>query len=259
MLLVCDIGNTNFKYGLYRGNKLIKYGIIKNSSLDFSEIDKLKFSEVAFSSVVPYINNKLKKHLKNNYSIFPFEVIRESKLNISIDYKSPETLGIDRICSAEGMMSKFILSEGIYSKNTFLISIDFGTATTINLIEPIGRFTGGLIAPGIELMFQSLNRNTANLPLASIVDFTSSIGMDTKSSIAAGIVASTIGLINYFCDAIRTNNKKSIINIFLTGGNARLIMPYLKYETFYYPDLVLFGVKKIFELNRKKNDKKRIS
>ena len=170
------------------------------------------------------------------------------KTNLTIDYKTPETLGIDRLCSAEGAFLLFKNSEKYknYKEGSYILSIDFGTATTINMIDYPGRFIGGLIAPGIDTMFESLKLRTSQLPLLSISNFVSTIGKDTKSSIASGIVTSVIGMIE------KTINNLSAQNVFvyLTGGNAKKIIPHLNFEFVYEEGLVLYGINALYEMNK---------
>ena len=175
------------------------------------------------SSVVPTTSKTLEEQLKK-INISPFFINSESKFNLKNEYKTPSTLGIDRICSAEGAFYLYQHSSNFKSKNysekDFILTIDFGTATTLNFVKYPGIFMGGIIAPGINMMFNSLLTNTAQLPSVQIDDYQNFIGADTNQSISSGIINSSIGLIERTIKHLKQNLNAEIINVFITGGNA---------------------------------------
>ncbi len=101
MVLTCDIGNTRIKAGIFADNILTEVFVCNNLQSLLEKIDSHHIREVAVSSVVPGKSEKLKKALDET-GILPFFISKDSIFNLSIDYESPETLGIDRVCSAEG-------------------------------------------------------------------------------------------------------------------------------------------------------------
>ena len=127
--------------------------------------------------------------------------------------------------------------------------MDFGTATTMNIILHPAKFIGGIIAPGLQLMSTSLHSKTAQLPLISVQDFHGDIGMTTKEAIASGVVNSTLGMIDRILKQLKLKYKSKKINIYLTGGNAEKIMPYLNFDYSFERNLVLYGIKNISDLN----------
>src|SRR5690606_9318905 len=147
---------------------------------------------------------------------------KNSSFNLKLNYDSLDTLGIDRICSCEGAFYLFRNSSEFqnYDEGTFLLTIDFGTATTINFIKYPGEFIGGIIFPGIKLMSSALNSNTAQLPLVEISDYKNLIGRTTRQSIASGILHSTLSLINETIVYLRKELNAEKIFVFITGGNA---------------------------------------
>lgn len=246
MLLACDIGNTRIKSAIFDNTKIIDFKIITTINELFASYKNSKITSAAFSSVVPERSKELTDQIKQNFDIFAFQIGHNSKFNLKIDYLTPETLGIDRICSAEGAFSLFKKLKN-YSKNDLIISIDFGTATTLNFVKFPGVFVGGIIAPGIELMSDSLNSYTAQLPEVSVSDYKKLIGRDTKESIASGVVNSTVGLIEK--SITEQKDKTKNIHIYVTGGNASKIIPYLKFKHRVVNELVLIGIKSIYEKN----------
>ena len=142
-------------------------------------------------------------------------------------------------------MNEKKLAEGLY-----LITIDMGTATTINIIKYPNEFIGGLIAPGISTMFKSLDQQTAQLPEIKINDYKSFIGDTTSSSIASGVVNSSIGLIEKSIESISKLDDFENVITYLTGGMAEAINKYLDTDVIYDRFLVLRGVKSVYELNK---------
>lgn len=252
MILACDVGNTNVKTAVFHGDKIEEIFSFDNLNTFFTYLEKLHPEEIAIASVVPSTTEKLTDFIKEKIGLKPLLINKDLNFNLTIDYDSIETLGIDRICSAEGAYKLFKNSNEFnnYAEGTYLITIDFGTATTINIIRYPGIFTGGLIAPGINMMFNSLSQNTAQLPRVNENDFRMLIGRDTKTSIASGVINSVAGMIEKTLKHLKDNHNAEYIKIFITGGNAEKIMPHLNNINFEYQKaLVLIGVKAIFEMN----------
>jgi len=247
MLLTLDIGNTNIKAGVFKGEDLEDHFII-------SDIVKLKLflkkhaiSSIAICSVVPEKTKLIVDDLSVSYNFKPFILNNECKFNLKIDYKTPATLGIDRICSAEGTYnyygSKLITG-------TYLLTRDFGTATTINIVKYPNIFAGGLIAPGIITMFKSLTTKTSQLPEITIENYNLIIGDDTNSSIASGVINSAVGLIEKVISYIKKIDDCSNLIIYVTGGMADKLQKFLSNKIIYDEFLVLRGIRSLYELNK---------
>jgi len=166
---------------------------------------------------------------------------------LKIDYKTPETLGIDRICSAEGA---FNLCGNSLITGTYLLTIDFGTATTINIVKYPNIFVGGLIAPGIITMFKSLTTKTSQLPEITIENYNLIIGDDTNSAIASGVINSAVGLIEKVINYIKKLDDYSNLIIYVTGGMADKLKKFLSNKIIYDEFLVLRGIRSLYELNK---------
>ncbi|HEX2963050.1 MAG TPA: type III pantothenate kinase [Ignavibacteriales bacterium] len=252
MILACDIGNSRIKFALYD-----KYGLreLKISSRGLLPLDwfrKSKIEHAAISSVVPSVTDELSEYFSKEFNLEPFVITHESAFNLQIDYETPHSLGIDRICSAEGAFALFKASpeSKSYSEKTFIVTIDLGTATTLNVVKYNGVFSGGIIMPGIMTMANSLKVNTAQLPEISIeLDYKGFIGKNTRSSIASGILNSTLSLIESSICRLKNEAGAEAVKLYTTGGNAPLIEKHLKYEHVMVEDLVLRGVKSVFERN----------
>jgi type III pantothenate kinase len=244
MLLACDIGNTKVKAGLFSKDKLLETYSFKGIEMLRGIYSQKNISSTGISSVVPEISDLFIKFLDANS--FRYHLVSSrSRFNLSIKYKTPETLGTDRICSAEGA---YALNRKM-KKDEILLSVDFGTATTINIIHYPGEFNGGVIAPGISMMAEALHSNTAQLPLAGFTEFDGMIGDSTKSSIASGLINSALGMIQRILDFLQNTYQSKKIKIFITGGNAEKFLPYIEFDFTYEKDLVLYGIKTITNLN----------
>ena len=247
MLIAIDIGNSRIKVGKFSDNKLTEFHSFKDLNDIFSFLKSNAKDNIAVSSVVPEKTKIISGEIEKITGKSPFIVTKDIKTNLTIDYKTPETLGIDRLCSVEGSFFLFKNSEKYkdYKEGIYIFSIDLGTATTINVIEYPGKFIGGLIAPGLDMMFDSLKQRTAQLPLLSTSDFVSTLGKDTKSSIASGVVTSLVGMIE---KTINTLSAKNVF-VYLTGGNAEKIIPHLSFDFVYDEGLVLYGVNSLWKTN----------
>ncbi|MEJ2615121.1 MAG: type III pantothenate kinase, partial [Ignavibacteriaceae bacterium] len=213
MLLTCDIGNSKIKSGFFKGNKLSSIKVFEDTGSLLKFISGKKITSAAVSSVVPGKLRIFKKEFNSRFNFKPAIIDRNSKFNLKIDYKTPETLGIDRLCSAEGAFYLYNINDR-YNKNIFIISVDFGTATTINIVRYNKIFTGGLILPGVNMMFKSLKNETAQLPVVKPSEYKGTIGNSTKSSIASGVISATTGAIKQTIDHIKQKNNKAVIKIF---------------------------------------------
>jgi type III pantothenate kinase len=243
MFLACDIGNTNIKSAFFRDDKISGFNSFKDTDSFLKYLGDKKFESAGISSVVPSINAVISKGIKKISGVKPYIIDKNSPFSINLNYQTLGTLGIDRICSAEGayrLIQK--KSPGFIIKNNYVLVIDFGTATTVNILKMPAEFIGGIILPGIEIMFGSLNKNTAQLPAAGEKDYKGIIGKSTKSSIASGIVSANAGIIERLQNYLKKNEKAGEIKIYITGGNAKKIVHHLDFEFVYERALVLMGV-----------------
>jgi type III pantothenate kinase len=247
MLLTLDIGNTNIKSALFEDDKLIEFIIYSDINKLVKYLSESKITEVAICSVNPP-NEKLLTENISAKSIKLFRASIQNKFNFQIKYETPETLGMDRVCSAAGAL-QIAIREKLISKNQYLMTIDFGTATTINVVNPQREFIGGLIEPGIFTMLKSLNEKTAQLPLPDLNDYKGLIGNSTNTSIISGVINTTVGMISETINYLSSISEQRIPLIFATGGNAKYILPYLKYKVLFEEALVLKGLKVVYNLN----------
>ncbi len=234
MFFLADIGNTRIKFANLKSLDDVPEVIFSNNQQDFH---KAVFSSspdlCVISSVVPLKTRELEMDLER--SGINFHVVSASSpFPFPVKYKTPWSLGSDRLVSVTGA---YALDTGL---SEFIVSIDFGTATTINILSRHEGFLGGVIAPGIEMMTHSLHEKTANLPLINLEGFENKIGDDTESSLRAGVLNSALGL----TDKV-TGMLKGSFSVFYTGGNAIFVKDYLPSEYFHIPDLQFYGLREL--------------
>lgn len=248
MLLTLDIGNTNIKSALFKDDILKEFIVHSETDKLVDYLNRTTFNEAAICSVNPRVEKALTDNISEKGSKL-FQASIQNKINFKISYETPETLGMDRVCSAAGAL-EIATKEKIITKNQYLITIDFGTATTINIVSPEGSFIGGLIAPGISTMLKSLNEKTAQLPLPELNNYEGLIGNSTNASIISGVITSTVGMIRETINQLSAASNQNMPIIFATGGNASYVLPHLKYKVLFEEALVLKGLKVIYDLNK---------
>ena len=210
MKLALDIGNTQIKLGIFEHLKLIHTECFQhddNQNINLNYIKKFKPTVSIISSVVPNLTDK---YVKNIYNILGLDSLIVNNENCHLDLKvhEPNTVGADRICNV-------IATIKIYNKPA--IVIDFGTATTYDVINKNGQFIGGIIAPGIKTSSQYLIEKAA---LLDYVDFEfpeKVIGKNTEDNIKSGIMFGAIDQIERMIKRINNETRQNN-NIILTGG-----------------------------------------
>ena len=253
-VLIGDIGNTITKICLVKINSLkIKKIIYFNSNKISSEsslkrelkkiIKKQSINKIAlFSSVVPKYQLILKKLLKKFYKV-KLKEIKESGINkiIKINIKNRKQVGSDRIANAVGAYKKY---------KTNCIVLDFGTATTFDVVSKNGIYNGGIIAPGVNLSIKSLSSSADQIPTFSIKKQKKIIGKNTIEALYSGFYWGYSGLINNIIVKIEKETKKKYKIIF-TGGYAELFKTSIVRSFTINRNITIEGIIEIFKKNKK--------
>jgi type III pantothenate kinase len=245
--LVGDIGNTLTKISILNKNfKIIKSFNIETNKLIKSNNLKLFFNKIMstktkkkilFSSVVPSIYKKIKVYLnKKKHKVFEIKELDFKKI-IKLNIKKTNQIGSDRIANAVG-------SYEYYKKNCLII--DFGTATTFDVVKSPGVYDGGVIAPGIKQSIISLNKSTALLPLLNLKSKSKSYGKNTKDALNAGFIWGYQGLINNIIKKITLSSKNNY-KVILTGGYAKLFKKYINKKCVIDDNVTIKGIITIFK------------
>ena len=242
MNLVIDIGNSRSKLAVFKDNQQVALAFYDNP-IGVDEVNKFLekhkgVKHVILSSVV--------NHSLNLAGIFPdfLEFKSDTPLPIENLYKTPETLGPDRLAVVVGANNKF--------PNENILVIDAGTCITYDFIDSQNRYLGGSISPGINMRFRALNNFTAKLPLLSPDKSWSSkkiTGATTDESILSGVLNGTLSEIKGIIEVYR--NKFPELKILLTGGDLVFFENELKNDIFADPTLILKGLNEILNYNVK--------
>lgn len=221
MLLTIDIGNTTTKFGVFENDDLIKSHIIptirsKSSDEIFESIGNelnYNFNGVIISTVVPELNQAFTKLSENHFNTNVIFVNHDFDFGFKINYNPPTNVGIDRLVAAFAAIEK-------YGKPC--IVCDFGTATTIDVVNSQNEYLGGIITAGMNLLADSLHQRTSKLPKIELRKPEKVIGNSTVSAIQSGVYFGYIGLVDglikRMIDELGENPK-----VVATGGLAQLI------------------------------------
>ena len=219
-ILTIDVGNTNIAICLFNKEKPIQFVKIRNTDITRTILQKYllikntknSFTNIIISSVVPSISELIINFLIANKIKFYLLKDLIKTLDMKINIKNKKKIGEDRIVNAYYAKKKYL-------KN--LIIIDFGTATTFDVIDSEGIYDGGIIAPGIDLSLKVLSEKTAKLPLVKFAKTKNIIGRDTKSAIQSGFFWGYVYMIQGLVKNI-SREKKNSFKIILTGGNCNI-------------------------------------
>lgn len=251
MLIAIDIGNTNVVIGLFDNEKLItswrlsskaartedEYWILLYALLETGKIELTKIHGGIISSVVPNLTLPFVKILKNYLHITPKIIDADLNLQLKLKVDNPKSVGADRICNCVAGFEKY---------GGPLVILDFGTATTFDVVTENYEFIGGIIAPGIEMTANILHRFAAKLPKVELKFPPAAIGSNTETNIQSGLMFGTVDLINGLLKRIEEQIKKEI-NVVATGGLSKIIVPHLDREMTIENDLTLFGLKIVYD------------
>ena len=262
MLLAIDCGNTNIVFGLFDGDDAQapshgewrietkagrtadEYTAWLSHLLSLQNQNLSHISAVIIASVVPAVTDQLRRFAEHNLSIAPL-IIGEGdvKLGVSVDIDMPSQVGADRLVNAHAAASFCELPA---------IILDFGTATTFDLIKKNNSYAGGVIAPGIRLSAHALSEAAARLPEIEIVPFGHDlpiIGRDTQAAMRAGIfwgyVAMIEGVISRIC-----KQEGQDLSVIATGGLAHLFAPHIAQIEHVDVSLTMRGLVQIYLLNK---------
>lgn len=251
MLLTIDIGNTNINLAVFEGDEPAakwrvatqnnrtadEYIALITQLMSNSKISDEKITDIIIGSVVPQVMIHINKMCKLLFDKDPLVIGEDIKPNIKITTDDPEQTGSDRIINAISALKKY---------KPPLVIIDFGTATTFDVIDENGSYSGGMIAPGINLSLHALHQFAAKLPSVSLVEKPNTIiGKNTKDAMRSGIYWGYIGLIEGSIQRISAELKTKPI-IIATGGLAPLFAESTDVIKHIEPDLTIMGLKEIY-------------
>ena len=257
MILVIDVGNTNMTLGVYEGQSLKatfrmmtktprtsdEYGVMIMQLLQNSGIGAADLEGSIVASVVPDVMHSLMGALVRYTKTRPMNVGPGVKTGIRIITEDPRAIGADRIVDAVAAYEQY---------GGPVLVLDFGTATTYDLITASGEFAAGITAPGIRISSEALWTQAAKLPNFEIRKPKSILAQETISSMQAGLVYGQIGQTEYIIRKVKEESRISKLKVVATGGLGRLIANETKAIDIYDSSLTLEGLRIIYKKNRRK-------
>ena len=250
MILTIDIGNTSITCGLYDDENLVKsFRMPSDVSLTVQDYGQLLSDNIGSSSlegaiigsVVEELNNRIQHAVLSLYGVMAVILSEKSVMPITLKLKNNSEIGADRI--ANGVRAFELCKKAV-------IVVDFGTATTFDIVNGKGEFIGGIIAPGLGTQFKSLGKATEKLPEMSVAEIENYIGNCTSDAILSGVIRGSACMIDGMLDNCEKemNEKPVIIG---TGGFCQVISKYMKRKfDIINPDLTLEGLRDLFLPNK---------
>ena len=234
MNLIIDIGNTTAKIAVFSGNELLEK-VSTDSKNIIETIKKLSKKYELVQGIISSVSTYDPSLMKENIRLKKIIVLdRKTRVPFENLYKSPETLGVDRIALASAAVAEYP------GKNVLVI--DAGTCITYDFVTIEGAYLGGAIAPGIDMRYKALNTFTARLPLLEKGSF-ELIGTNTASSIHSGILNGVFNEIEGVIEQYKAQYQT--LTVVLTGGDTNFLAKMLKSTIFANPNFLLVGLNSI--------------
>jgi type III pantothenate kinase len=254
LLVLVDVGNTNTVFGVYHGDEMVEsfrlstdrertadeYGSLLLPLFTRRGIDPTAAEAVVISSVVPPLHHTLDSMARRYFGQKPLFIEPGVRTGMPIRYDNPAEVGADRIVNAVAARERY---------GAPVIVVDFGTATTFDLVNAAGEYVGGIIAPGIMISAEALWAHASRLYRVDVRKPAELVGKNTVGAMQAGIYYGYIGLVDGILERLLAEIP-GVRNIIATGGQAPLIAAGSKYIREVDPDLTLAGLKLIYERNR---------
>ncbi len=256
-MLAIDIGNTNIHFGFWQNNSWAlswrartvpdkmpdEYAVLLRNFLSDADLGYRAISGVIIGSVVPALTPSFVELVENYIKQTPVVVTNQTPMGIKIAIDQPEQAGADRLVNAAAVVALY---------GAPAIVIDFGTATTFDVVSRDGAYSGGAIAPGIGIAHDALVSRTAKLHKIDLIPPPSPIGTNTIHAMQSGIFWGYVALVEGLVARIKTAMNDTDIKVIATGGLAPLFNQHTTVIDTIAPELTLDGLRVIYELNRKR-------
>ena len=255
MILTLDVGNSQIFGGVFDGDQLAirfrktsrpittsdELGLFLRAVLRENGADPSLIANVAICCVVPELLYSLRSCCRKYFEIDPFVLQPGARTGLKIRYRNPVEVGPDRIANAIGAAHLY--------PGRDLVVIDFGTATTLDVIGSNRDYMGGIILPGLRISMEALEKNTARLPTVEIVRPAELIGRSTVDSIQSGLYFGNRAMVRDLTREIAADTFGGKAPLVIgPGGFARLFERDTLFDVL-VPDLVLVGLRRALALN----------
>lgn len=256
MVITIDVGNTNITVGVFRGDEVMatfrittkmprtsdEYGMLLSNLLEQNKIRHDDIEDAIIASVVPNVMHSLEGAIIKYFGINPIIVEPGTKTGIRVVTENPRQIGADRIVDAAAAYELY---------GGPVLVLDFGTATTYDLVDKNGAFVSGVTAPGIRISAKALWEDAAKLPEIEIRKPEHILAKETISSMQAGLVYGQIGQTEYIVKHMIAESGYEDIKVVATGGLGNLISKETDCINIYDPELTLQGLRLIYEKEMK--------
>lgn len=256
MILCLDVGNTQIHGGVFKDDKLLmqfrktssaksssdEYGLFLRSVLKENDVDPKLVQQISVCTVVPDVLHSIKNACRKYFNISPFVLQAGVKTGLKIKYRNPLEVGSDRIANS--------LACAHLHPERNLVIVDFGTATTICVVNKDREYLGGSILPGVRMSMQALETQTAKLPAVEIKKPESIIGRSTVESIQSGLYYGQLKMIQGMFEQILVNQSwnRQESQLIATGGFSSMFESENVFDQV-IPDLALKGLYLALKLN----------
>ncbi|MCR4615991.1 MAG: type III pantothenate kinase [Clostridiales bacterium] len=255
MILTLDVGNTNISIGAYDGDTLAfvsrlatdrsrtadQYAVELRAIFWLNNTNGEDFSAAVISSVVPELTAAVSSAIERVSGIKPLIIAPGIKTGLNIQTDNPAQVGADLIAGAVAAAAKYPLP---------CLVVDLGTATKISVIDSRGAFCGCTISAGIGISLEALYSRASQLPGISLDTPRRVVGKNTIDSMTSGTVYGAAAMIDGMCDRINEELDTPVKSIVATGGFAAGIVKQCKHDVIYNGELLLEGLKIIYERNK---------
>lgn len=238
MILTVAVGNTNTRLVAFEGHRIVARSAFASRGTARPALPALRPDAVGIVSVVPSLTAPWISATIDRYRLQPFVLFPRTPTGLRFDYPR-EQLGADRVCAAVGAWQRW---------RTDLVVVDFGTATTFNVVTAPGTFRGGFILPGLSALESLPTHTTALLPAARLRRPACTLGNSTRSALDSGLwhlLSGGIGATLAACEKAVGRKLKLVV----TGGAARSALPLLARPVTLDPDLVCRGLAEVMRSN----------
>ncbi len=253
MLLAIDVGNTNTVFAIFEGRERMgqwrlstkadrtadEYAAALSQLMGLKDIDYRAVSAIIISSVVPLAITPLRWMSRDFFGCTAYVVHQDLALPIQIKINNPQEVGADRVVNAVAAQQRYDLP---------LVIVDFGTATTFDVVDEDGAYCGGAIAPGVNLALHALHNAAASLPRIAVEVPPNVIGRSTITAMRSGIYWGYVGLIEGLIERIEKEYGKHM-KVVATGGLAPLFAQGCPRIAHVDNDLTMDGLLEIYERN----------
>ncbi|MDG2193973.1 MAG: type III pantothenate kinase [Polaribacter sp.] len=240
MNLIIDVGNTRIKAAVFENDSLVALFVFEEKDLVLN-VEKIVSTYSILRGIISSVTTASNSSVKKIKELLPFmELNAATKVPFNNLYKTPKTLGVDRIALVARAVEKY--------PNKNVLIIDAGTCITYDFVTSNKEYLGGAISLGIKMRYTALHEHTAKLPLLETYLIDNFIGNSTESSIHSGVI---YGVLNEIKGVIRQYQRKNKdLTVVLTGGDTNFLAKQLKSSIFANPNFVLEGLNTILTYNK---------